>query len=175
MVSKKVKDFLRSGEMHMEFEYKGDKNAASEWHRLRNPLRVVLNAIIIYFCMFIPSLRIKRGLYRLLGTKIGKNVVIAPEVLLDPIFPELIELKDNSIIGWGTKILTHEFTTKTTRIGRVKIGENTVVGAFSVVRCGVEIKEDCVVAMMSLVHKDIESFELVGGVPEHEIRKLEKV
>ncbi len=170
----KMRDFLYSRKMHTELENKTGKNPALNWKTLRNPFRVAINAAVIYLSMFIPSPGIKRSLYRALGAKIGDDVVISPEVFIDPFFPELVEIGDNSIIGWGTKILTHEYTEKNTRIGRVVIGKNVMVGAFSVVRCGVSIGDDAVVAMMSLVNKTVGNSETVGGVPEHEINKRRK-
>lgn len=171
---KEINAFFHSDKKHTDIRVAGAKNAALSWKELRNPARVVLNAVVIYFCMLIPSARIKRFFYRAIGAKIGKNVVIAPDVFIDPFFPELVEIGDNSIIGWGTKILAHEFVLNSVRLGRVKIGRNAVIGAFSVIRCGTKVGNNSVVAMMSLVNKDIDAFEMVGGVPEHEIRKIEK-
>jgi acetyltransferase-like isoleucine patch superfamily enzyme len=82
---------------------------------------------------------IKVWLYRLMGIKIGKGVFIAPDVILDPHFPALIEIHDYAILGWGAKLFTHYFSGKTYYAGRIIISEGAVIGAFSLIRGGVTI------------------------------------
>ena len=90
-------------------------------------------------------------------------------------FPELITIEDGSIIGHGTTILAHGFTIKHAKIGRVHIGKQVVIGAKTVIECGVTIGDGAVVAINSVVNKDVSAREEVGGVPEHEIKKLKKL
>ena len=49
----------------------------------------------------LPPCSLKNNLYRAMGVKIGKDVVISPDVVLDPVFPELITVEDGVILGWG--------------------------------------------------------------------------
>lgn len=98
---------------------------------------------------------IKVGLYRLMGIKIGKGVFIAPDVILDPHFPTLIEIHDYAILGWGAKLFTHYFSGKTYRAGRIIIGEGAVIGAFSLIRGGVTIGKNAHISVDSLVYKDV--------------------
>ena len=119
--------------------------------------------------------KLKNMIYRLFGVKIGKDVFIAPNVHIDWLLPELITIEDGCIIGEHCTILTHEFTIKHGRIGRVHIGKQVTVGAFSIIRSGVTIGDKAVVAMDSLVNKDVSAKDEVGGVPEHEIKKLKKL
>lgn len=111
-------------------------------------------------------------LRKLLNMGIGKNVGIASEVDFDGLFPELISIEDDVIIGWRVSILCHEFTQKKIRLGRVRVKRNALVGAFSVIRCGVTIGENAIVAMCSFVNKDIPDNELWGGVPARKIKEL---
>jgi acetyltransferase-like isoleucine patch superfamily enzyme len=91
--------------------------------------------------------RFKNGTYRLFGAKIGKDVHIAPEVYIDDFLPELITIEDGVIIGLRSTILTHEFTIKHGRFGRVRIGRQAIIGANSTVRSGVTVGDRALVAM----------------------------
>jgi acetyltransferase-like isoleucine patch superfamily enzyme len=118
----------------------------------------------------IPISILKVLLYRLLGVKIGKGVYIAPEVLIDPLYPWLIELGDDCFLGMGCKVFTHEYTATDFRIGRVRIGRGSVIGAYSIIRSGVTIGEKVTVGFNSYVNKDVRDGEIVGGVPARPLK-----
>jgi len=117
---------------------------------------------IAYFIDYSP---IKCLLYRLLGVEIGKGVFISPEVVIDPHFPDLIEIGDYVIIGYGAKIFTHEFDGSTYTLGRVKIGKGAVVGGFATIRGGVEIGEMVTVPVQKIVSRDMRK---IKGENSHE-------
>ena len=94
-------------------------------------------------------------LYRLIGMKIGKGVFLSPDVILDPHFPELIEINDYAIIGWGTHLFCHEYNGDKYRLGRITVGRGAVIGGFSIIRGGVVIGENAQVASTCIVYKDV--------------------
>ncbi len=149
-----------------------NRNSLWLWTKVKNPIRVAFNYLIISLCRILPSLRIKNLLYSFLGAKIGKNVAFGLEATIDIFFPELIEIGDNSIIGYRATILTHEFLMNEVRVGRVRIGKNVVVGANTTILAGVKIGDNSVISACSLVNRDIPSKVLAGGVPAKVIRKL---
>jgi acetyltransferase-like isoleucine patch superfamily enzyme len=116
-----------------------------------------LIARIAYFIDYSP---IKRFLYRRIGMNIGKGVFISPGVTLDPHFPSLISLEDFCILGWGSRIFTHEYSRNQYRIGSVKVGRGAVIGAFSTLRGGVNIGEMAEVPAMSRVFKDVPALSI---------------
>ena len=98
----------------------------------------MLNYLVIYAGMHLPSLSLKRWIFRCLGMRLGRDVTIASGVILDYFFPELIEIGDNTIIGMDAMLLTHEFLHDRFRCGRVRIGANCLVGARSTILAGVD-------------------------------------
>ncbi len=110
-----------------------------------------------------PSLSLKLWLYRMMGIRVGSNVSIALEVTMDVFFPQLIKIGDNTIIGYNTTILCHEFLIKEYVTGPVVIGRDVMVGANTTILPGVTIANGSVVSAHSLVNSDVEGF--VGGVP----------
>ncbi|NYZ74880.1 acyltransferase [Candidatus Micrarchaeota archaeon] len=142
-----------------------------QWHRVRNPLRIAVNFIVIYACRFLPSLSLKNFFYRLLGAKIGKNASFGLGSTIDVFFPELVEVGENATIGYNTLLMTHEFLCTEWRKGRVRIGKNALIGANCTVLPGVEIGEGAVVSACSLANKNVPLHAFWGGVPAREIRK----
>ena len=145
--------------------YTGRGNPLVQWTKLRHPLRVLVNFVVVKLCKYVPSLRTKNIFYKLIGVKIGRNVRIAPGVTLDFIFPELIEIGDNSVIGFESLILTHEFLVNEWRRGKVIIGSNVVVGAQTTVMPGVTIGDHSTIAVKSLVNKTLKPHSKVVGIP----------
>lgn len=149
------------------------RNPMRSWYRIRNPLRVVLNFVVIYTCRYLPSLRLKNALYRAVGMKVGKDVSIGLMAMFDIFFPEFIEIGANTVIGYNATILAHEYLVDEWRRGRVKIGKNVMIGANTTILPGVTIGDGAIVAACSLVNRDVEAGRFVGGVPIRKLRKEE--
>lgn len=134
----------------------------------------VRNFICIQLARYCPILPLKNWIYRrLLGMKVGEHTAFALMVMVDVFFPERITVGSNSIIGYNTTILTHEYLIKEYRLGDVKIGSNVMIGANSTVLPGVTIGDHAVIAAGSVVHKDVPAYAFVGGNPMREIRRSE--
>jgi acetyltransferase-like isoleucine patch superfamily enzyme len=149
------------------------KNSLQFWTNIKHPLRVALNYVVVATCRILPSLSAKNWLYRRIGVKVGKNVSFGLESTVDVFFPELIEIGDNSIIGYNTVLLAHEFLVDECRVGEVKIGKNVVIGANCTVLPGVEIGDNSIISAHSLVNRDVPPNVLAGGVPVKVIKKLD--
>ena len=153
---------------------KGRRNSLLYWHRAKNPIIVAYNFILIYLAKYVPSLMLKRILYRMTGMKVGRNAAVGLGVTMDVFFPELIELGDNCIVGFNSTILAHEFLQRELRIGRVRIGSSSMVGANCTVLPGVEIGDEASVSAMSLVNRDVKKREFAGGIPVKTLKKRRK-
>lgn len=140
------------------------------WIKYRNPLKVAFNLIICGFAMICPFLRIKNSLLSLTGMKVGKNAFIAMGTVFDIFYPELIEIGENVIIGYGCVVTAHEMMQNELRIGKIKIGANSVVGMRSVILPGIEIGENSIIGAMSMVNCDVPVGKFYAGIPAREIR-----
>jgi len=148
------------------FPSPGDKNALWYWHRTVHPLKAVKNFAVIQLCRYLPSLALKNFFYRrLLGMRVGKNVSVGLMVMVDIFFPELVSIGENSIIGYNSTLLGHEYLLREYRKGLVEIGSNVLIGANTTVLPGVKIGDNAVVCAGSLVNKDIPPNSYAGGVP----------
>jgi acetyltransferase-like isoleucine patch superfamily enzyme len=143
----------------------GPLNPLQYWYRYINPLRVVWNFICIYLAKYAPSLSLKVFLYRLTGAKIGRHVSIGLAVVFDIFYPQLITLEENSVIGYNSVILCHDFRVDGAFTGPVHIGKNVLVGANTTILPGVQIGDGARIGAMSLVNRDIPPGVLAAGVP----------
>lgn len=150
----------------------GKFNSLWYWNRILNPLRVSWNYLLMAAARICPSLRLKRVLYRLMGVHIGRHVSVGLEATFDIFYPHLIEIGDDTIIGYNTTILCHEFLADEYRTGPVRIGRRVTIGANTTILPGVTIADGTVVSAGSLVNRDVDGF--VGGVPARPLTRREK-
>jgi acetyltransferase-like isoleucine patch superfamily enzyme len=127
-----------------------------------NPLRGLLNRILQMLTMLLPggqSLRV--SLHRVRGVKIGRNVWISYNVVLETGFPQLITIDDSAFIGVGVIVIAHF---KEARRG-VRIGKQVFVGPGVIILPDVEIGDGAVVTAGSVVTSSVPAMTLVQGNP----------
>nr|WP_214289414.1 acyltransferase [Bacillus subtilis] len=138
------------------------------WHVYQTVpfLKVVKNFIVIQIARYTPFIGMKNWLYRtFLRMKVGKHTSFALMVMPDIMFPEKISVGTNTIIGYNTTILAHEYLIHEYRIGKVLIGDEVMIGANTTILPGVKIGDGAVVSAGTLVHKDVPDGAFVGGNP----------
>ncbi|WP_373893354.1 DapH/DapD/GlmU-related protein [Virgibacillus sp. CBA3643] len=144
------------------------ENANSLWqiYKTVSFWKVVKNFIVIQLARYTPFMRMKNWLYRaFLRMKVGDQTAFALMVMPDTMFPEKITVGKNSIIGYNTTILAHEYLIEEYRIGDVRIGDEVLIGANTTILPGVTIGDRAVVSAATLVHKDVAPGTFVGGNP----------
>lgn len=124
------------------------------------------NFIIIQIARYTPFLSVKNWLYRtFLRMEVGKKTSFALMVMPDIMFPEKITVGDNSIIGYNTTLLAHEYLIREYRLGEIIIGNEVMIGANTTILPGVTIGDGAIVSAGTLVHKDVPGGAFVGGNP----------
>ncbi len=132
-----------------------------------------LRFALMYLIGRLPWSCPKIWLYRRMGVRIGRNVYIAPGAFLDAFYPHLIEIEDGGFLGVGCRLLTHEYTARFFRAGRVRVGKGSVVGGWSTVRCGVALGQAVTTGLGSVVVQDVPDGLTVGGVPARPLKAKE--
>ncbi|WP_019414298.1 DapH/DapD/GlmU-related protein [Paenisporosarcina sp. TG20] len=154
------------------------EGANSLWHIYKTVSfwKVMKNFIVIQLGRYSPSLPFKRFLYRrFLHMKVGDQTSFALMVMPDVMFPERISIGKNSIIGYNTTLLAHEYLIEEFRIGDVLIGDRVMIGANATILPGVQIGDDAIVSAATLVHKDVPAGSFVGGNPMKVIYSAEEM
>ncbi len=152
--------------------------ANSLWHVYKTvPFwKVVKNFIVIQLARYTPFLGMKNWLYRtFLQMEVGERTSFALMVMLDIMFPEKIKVGRNTVIGYNTTILAHEYLIKEYRLGDVIIGDEVMIGANSTILPGVTIGDRAIVSAGTLVHKDVPAGAFVGGNPMRVIYTREEM
>lgn len=128
----------------------------------------------------LPSWSIKFQKSR--GVKIGENCHFSPYVLIDLLHPELITIEDNVTISSNSMIFAHinptanEFLKKngyprTTKPVLIKKGAVISVGC--IIIAGVTIGENSIVGAGSVVTQDIPDYCVAVGNPARVIKKID--
>jgi acetyltransferase-like isoleucine patch superfamily enzyme len=154
------------------------EGANSLWHVYKTvPFwKVVKNFVVIQLARYTPFLSMKNWLYRtFLGVKVGEQTSFALMVMLDVMFPEKISVGRNTVIGYNTTILAHEYLIKEYRLGAVEIGSEVMIGANSTILPGIMIGDGAIVSAGTLVHKDVPPGCFVGGNPMRVIYTKEEL
>lgn len=89
--------------------------------------------------------------YRMMGAKIGRNVLINSKNVGDL---SLLEIGDNSAIGGSATIIAHSFEQGGLKLKKVIIGKNVIIGLNSVIFPGVEIGDNAMIAAGAIVLKN---------------------
>ncbi len=128
----------------------------------------------------LPSWSIKFQKSR--GVKIGENCHFSPYVLIDLLHPELITIEDNVTISSNSMIFAHinptanEFLKKngyprTTKPVLIKKGAVISVGC--IIIAGVTVGENSIVGAGSVVTQDIPDYCVAVGNPARVIKKID--
>ena len=142
-----------------------DGNSLQGCWRAKNRVTVIYNYFLISLAKVLPSHSLRRALLRLTGMTVGRGVTTGLDAQFDVFFPELIELGENCIIGYGATVLAHEFLIDEYRTGRVKIGSGALIGANATILCGVEIGDGARVGAGAVVTQNVPAGALAVGVP----------
>lgn len=107
------------------------------------------------------------------GLKVGKNFSRQGHCIIDPPHCWLIEIGDNVTLATGVYILAHDASMKNeldyAKIGKVKIGSNVFIGAYSIILPNVTIGDNVIIGCGSVITKDIPNNSVVAGNPGKQI------
>lgn len=128
-----------------------------------------------------PGISVK--LQRIRGVNIGEHVYLGPGTNLDDLYPSLITIEDYVSIGMNSMIFTHSNPTNSIDIKKYYYSREvatTIIrrGAWiapgSTILAGITIGENSIVGAGSVVIKDVDPYTIVGGNPAKIIKKLDK-
>jgi serine acetyltransferase len=111
------------------------------------------------------------------GAQIGNGVFFGTDIYVDTGFERFLEIEDHVIIAHGVTIILHDSSLNNIlgmpiKIGKTKICSNAYIGANTTILCGVEIGENSLIGAGSLVTNDIPPNTVAYGVPAKKICSL---
>ena len=126
--------------------------------------------VLFYLLLFnslTPSLLVPVPIMRLiyigLGARLGKNTYSAGAIL----DPALIEVGDNTIIGYDAVLCPHAVEGSRVFFAKIKVGNDVTIGMRSMIMAGVTIEDGAIIAAGSFVKKGsyIKTGEVWGATP----------
>ncbi len=140
----------------------------------RNSFKWILNCSLYTPCRkiieIIPIGRIKIIYYKLIGMKIGINSLVGG-VIKDPC---ITSIGDNVTMGEYSIIYGHIHNYKENKItiNTVKIGNNCIIGAGSIIMPGSVLEDNVILATGAVVTQNqiLKKGKIYGGIPAKEIK-----
>ena len=115
------------------------------------------------------------------GVKIGKNCHFNPYVLIDLIYPKMVELGDNVTLVSHSMIFAHSNPSANLflkqgdfprKISKVKIKSGAVINPGVIIIAGVTVGENSIISPRSVVTQDIPDYCIAVGNPARVIKKI---
>jgi acetyltransferase-like isoleucine patch superfamily enzyme len=103
------------------------------------------------------------------GMDIGPDCRISFSAKLDKSYPRGVHIGERTAINFGACVLTHD-TPRRLHL-HTWIGKECNIGAHSIIMPGVKVGDNCVVAVASVVMKDVPANCLVAGNPARIMEK----
>lgn len=147
-------------------------------------LRYLINWVLQTFAKISPHPGVAVKLQKIRGVNIGKHVYLGPDVNLDDLYPCLITIEDYVSIGMRSLIFVHSNPTCSIEIKRNyyprEIAPTTIkrgawIAPGSIILAGVTIGENSIVGAGSVVVRDVEPYTIVGGSPAKLIKRLNRL
>lgn len=156
---------MRDGFLHIEYfaaEIRHMRAREKRAQMKENPFRGLLNRILQLLATSFPGgQNLRVSLHRARGVKIGKDVWISYNVILETSYPSLVTIDDDAFIGIGVIVIAHF---KEARSG-VRIGKRVFVGPGAIILPDVEIGDGAVVTAGSVVTNSVPAMTVVQGNP----------
>ena len=130
-----------------------------------------------------PSSDFAIKMQRLRGVKIGKNCHFNPYVLIDLIYPKMIEIGDNVSLGSHSMIFAHRNPSAnlflkqgkySRKISKVVIKSGAVVNPGAVITLGVTVGKNSIISPRSVVVQDIPDYCVAVGNPARVVKKINR-
>jgi acetyltransferase-like isoleucine patch superfamily enzyme len=103
------------------------------------------------------------------GMDVGPDCMISFSAKLDRSYPTGIHIGESTAVSFRASILTHDYTRRLHL--DTWIGKECQIGAHSIIMPGVRVGDNCVVAVASVVMKDVPPNCLVAGNPARIMEK----
>ncbi len=129
-------------------------------------LHLMINFTFIDFILLTPFVNL---LFRMLGAKLGENVLINSKYVFDA---ALLEIGDNTVVGGWAFIVGHVVERGILKLKKVKIGKNVTIGSHSRIMPGCEIGDNAIIGVNAVLLKNtkVEPGTVYFGVPAEQVK-----
>ncbi|MGA3059171.1 MAG: acyltransferase [Candidatus Bathyarchaeia archaeon] len=145
-------------------------------------VRLLRSWILQWLASISPSSNLAVIFQRARGVSIGNHVFIGPNVQIDLVYPQLVTIEDYVSIGMYSMIFVHSNPTCSIylkknfyprEVNPVIIRKGAWIPPGTIILNGVTIGENSIIGAGSVVLKDVKPYTIVGGVPARHIKDLD--
>ena len=149
--------------------------------RLKMKIKFLRSWILHSLAYSSPLSNFAISMQRSRGVKIGKNCHMNPYVLIDLIYPRMVEVGDNVTLGSHSMIFAHANPSANLflkqgdyprKVSKVIIKSGVVINPGAVVIAGVTIGENSIISPRSVVTQDIPDYCIAVGNPARVVKKI---
>ena len=149
--------------------------------RLKIKLKFLRNWILHSLAYSSPLSEFSINMQKLRGVKIGRNCHFNPYVLIDLIYPKMVEIGDNVTLGSHSMIFAHSNPSANLflkqgeyprKISKVIIKTGAVINPGVIIIAGVTIGENSIISPRSVVTQDIPDYCVAVGNPARVVKKI---
>ena len=150
--------------------------------RFKMKLKFLRNWILHSLAYSSPLSEFSIKMQRLRGVNKGKNCHFNPYVLIDLIYPKMVEIGDNVTLGSHSMIFAHSNPSANLflkqgeyprKISKVIIKTGAVINPGAIIIAGVTIGENSIISPRSVVTQDIPDYCVAIGNPARVIKKID--
>jgi acetyltransferase-like isoleucine patch superfamily enzyme len=125
---------------------------------------------------FAPTSNLRAAFHRLRGVLVGPGTEIGYEVLIDNLYPEMVQIGRDVTIAARATILAHDDAMayawgRPEVVRPTRIEDRAFIGVGATILAGVTIGARSIVGAGSVVVEDVEPDSVVAGVPARLVRK----
>ncbi len=144
-------------------------------------IRFARSWILQWLASVSPTSNLAVLFHRARGVKIGNHVFIGPNVQIDLLYPHLVTIEDYVSIGMYSMIFAHSNPTCSIYIKKnfyprtvapVTLKKGSWVPPGTIILNGVTVGENSIVGAGSVVSRDVKPYSIAGGVPARPIKDL---
>ena len=177
-----MKLVLENPEEINELELMSYYGYTGRFGNLKLKLRLIRSWVLQFLAAMSPSSNLAVIFQRARGVIIGTHVFLGPNVSIDLLYPQLITIEDYVSIGMNSMVFAHSNPTCSIylkkhyyprEVAPVKIRKGAWVPPGTIILHGVTIGENSVVGAGSVVIGDVEPLTVVAGRPAKLVKRLQ--
>ena len=150
--------------------------------RFKIKIRFLRNWILHSLAYSSPLSNFSVSMQKSRGVKIGNNCHFNPYVLIDLVYPKMVEIGNNVTLGSHSMIFAHSNPSANLflkqgdfprKVEKVVIKSGAVINPGAIIIAGVTIGENSIISPRSVVTQDIPDYCIAVGNPARVIKKID--
>lgn len=148
---------------------------------IRFAFRKLFNTFLYWIGYFCPFMSIRLFCNKLRGVKMGKNVTIQQQCMIDNAYPEYVIIEDDVSVNQGVTIIAHTNPRKrwkgvlTPKVRPVVLKSGCFIGINTTILPGVTVGRYAIISAGSIVSKNVDDYTIARGNPAIKVANIKRL